>query len=171
MLIPFQAAPEWIELQKRSWSHLKAFEKILQMRRDVSTGPLACLFALFLTLLNNSLAPHCSLCSRTLLRSFIHSLPSLWESKRLIFQNQAVLNHSGASPTNYPYRKKGRWLLQVCDTVLLSEMFKLIFCVIGSNAATRTTRQMSILLRLTKKQKTKSSLEFLFTFKIGIILC
>ena len=32
MLIQFKAAPKRIELQKRAWSHLKAFEKIFQMR-------------------------------------------------------------------------------------------------------------------------------------------
>ena len=39
-----------------------------------STGPLACLNARSLTLLIHLLAPHCLLCSYTLLRSFVRSL-------------------------------------------------------------------------------------------------
>ena len=32
MLIQFKAAPKQIELQKRTWSHLKVFEKIFQIK-------------------------------------------------------------------------------------------------------------------------------------------
>ena len=39
--------------------------------QDISTGPLTCLFACSLALLTHLLAPHCSLCSPTPLRSFV----------------------------------------------------------------------------------------------------
>ena len=51
---------------------------------DVGTGPLTCLFACLLALLTHSLAPHCSLCTRTplcstvLICSLAHSLNHSW---------------------------------------------------------------------------------------------
>ena len=55
------------------------------MNWDVSTKPLAHLFAGSLPLLNHSLAPHCLLHLRTPLHSFvwsfIYSLPRFWQSQ------------------------------------------------------------------------------------------
>ena len=60
----------------------------------VSTGPLACPFALSLTPLTRSLALDCSLCLLTPLRSR-RSLPRSWESELFMPQNDLVLSHSG----------------------------------------------------------------------------
>ena len=73
--------PKYLPLDVVHPLHPQGF--ISAENRDVSTGPLARPFARSLTLLTHLLAPHCSLCSRALRRSFIcslaHSLPSSWE--------------------------------------------------------------------------------------------
>ena len=60
---------------------------------DVSTGPLARPFARSLAPLTRSLAPHCSLCSRALLRSLAHSF-ARGNVNDIMSQKSLVLSHS-----------------------------------------------------------------------------
>ena len=81
------------------------------MNRDVSTGPLARLFARSLAPLTRSLAPDCSVLaslapSAALTHSLAHSLRSLprsWESEFLMSQNDLVLSHSALSRHLLPF--------------------------------------------------------------------